>query len=86
MTVSPADRSVDVRFDEFMADDVGTVERIYELAGQPFGPASRAAMEAYLRDHVRDRHGRVAYDLSALGLDAAERAEALASYRDRFGV
>ncbi len=44
----PADRSIDVRFDEFMADDLGTVERIYELAGQPFAPASRDAMDAYL--------------------------------------
>jgi Sulfotransferase family len=82
----PSDRSVDVRFDEFMADDLGTVERIYDLAGQPFASASRAAMDAYLRDHVRDRHGRVAYDLGPLGLDTAERARALAPYRDRFGV
>jgi hypothetical protein len=82
----PADRSVDVRFDDFMADDLGTVERIYDLAGQPFASTSREAMEAYLRDHVRDRHGRVAYDLDALGLDAAERSRALAAYRARFGV
>src|SRR5207248_279883 len=30
------DRSIDVRFNEFMADDVGMVERIYVIAGQPF--------------------------------------------------
>ena len=29
-TCCPADRSVDVLFHEFMADDVGMVERIYE--------------------------------------------------------
>ena len=84
--VLPADRSIDVRFDEFMADDLGTVARIYELAGQPFGSSSRAAMEAYLRDHERDRHGRVVYDLRAVGLDAGERDAALAPYRARFGV
>jgi Sulfotransferase family len=82
----PAGRSIDVRFDEFMGDDLGTVERIYDLADQPFSAASRTAMDAYLRDHVRDRHGRVAYDLGALGLDAGERADALAPYRERFGV
>jgi hypothetical protein len=82
----PVDRSIDVRFDAFMADDVGTVERIYDLAGQPLGAASRAAFDAYRQGHVRDRHGRVAYDLAPLGLDADERAAALAPYRERFGV
>ncbi|HVN51552.1 MAG TPA: sulfotransferase, partial [Acidimicrobiales bacterium] len=82
----PGDRSIDVRFDEFMSDDLGTVARIYELAGQPFDTASRSAMAAYLRDHGRDRHGRVAHDLGVLGLDADERAAALAPYRSRFGV
>ena len=84
--VLPTAQSLDVRFDDFMADDLGTVERIYALAGQPFDPPARAAMEAYLRDHGRDRHGRVAYDLGPLGLDAGERAAAFVGYRERFGV
>ena len=33
------DRSIDVRFDEFMADDVAMVERIYAIAEQPHAPA-----------------------------------------------
>ena len=82
----PPERSIDVRFDEFMADDRATVERIYALAGQPLEAASRAAMDAYRRDHVRDRHGRVAYEPAALGIDPDERALALARYRTRFGV
>ena len=32
----PAERTIDVRFDEFMADDVAMVERIYDVADQPF--------------------------------------------------
>ena len=31
----PADRTIDVRFDEFMADDLAMVARVYDLAGQP---------------------------------------------------
>ena len=31
----PAAHSIDVRFHEFNADDLGTVQRIYDLAGQP---------------------------------------------------
>jgi hypothetical protein len=80
----PAARSLDVRFDEFMADDVAMVERIYALADQPFTDGTRAAMLAYMNDHPRGRHGRVAYDLAPLGLDEGERRRALAFYTRRF--
>ena len=59
----PVGRSLDVRFDEFMADDLATVERIYAVVDQPFTPAVRAAMAAFVRDHPRGRHGGVIYDL-----------------------
>src|SRR5262249_18486809 len=82
----PTDRSVDVRFHEFMADDVGTVEQIYELAGQPMTDDARAAMAQFIADHPRGRHGAVGYDLSQPGLDRDERREALRFYSDRFAV
>ena len=69
-----------------MADDMGTVERIYELAGQPMTDAARAAMAQFMVDHPRGRHGAVEYDLTQLGLDPAERRAALRFYSDRFGV
>ena len=46
----PADRSVDVLFHEFMADDVGTVERIYGRNGLELTADARAA--------ARRVHGR----------------------------
>jgi hypothetical protein len=82
----PAEQSIDVPFDEFMANDVRMVERIYAIADQPFTPAVRAAMEAFMIDHPRGRHGGVLYDLSEFGLDAQERREALRFYSDRFAV
>jgi hypothetical protein len=82
----PADRSIDVRFDELMADEKGTVERIYGLAGQPFDEAARAATGAYLADHQRDRHGKVVYDLADFGLDPRELGAEFRAYRERFGV
>jgi hypothetical protein len=82
----PADRSIDVRFDEFMADDVAMVERIYRLAGQPMDDGVRSAMAGFMADHPRGRHGAVNYDLATLGLDRDERRRALAFYVERFGV
>ena len=82
----PADRSIDVRFHEFMADDLGTVEQIYGLAGQPLDEAARAGHRAYLDQHQRDRHGRVAYSLDPFGTDAPTVAARHAEYCRRFGV
>ena len=76
----PAGQTIDVRFDEFMADDVAMVERIYALAGQPFTAEARAAMEAFMADHPRGKFGGVVYDLADFGLDrdgAAARAALL---------
>jgi len=84
--VLPAEQSLDVRFDDFMADEWGTVERIYEKAEQPVGDETRAALSAYNDNHRRNRFGRVRYDISTFGIDPAERESALAGYRERFGV
>lgn len=82
----PADQSIDVLFDEFMADDLAMVARIYELADQPMTSEGHDAVAAYLAANPRGRHGRVRYDLADFGLDATERYAALAPYIDRFGV
>lgn len=85
--VLPPDRSLDIRFHEFMADDIGTVRRIYGVADQPFGPDVEAAMVRFVADHPRGRHGGVRYDLEGdFGIDAAERRAAMGEYVTRFGV
>ena len=75
-----------MRFHDFKQDDVGTVRRLYALAGQPFTPTAEAAMRAFMREHPRGKHGRVLYDLADFGLDREERRRALRFYVERFGV
>jgi len=84
--VLPAGQSIDVHFDEFMADDVAMVERIYDLAGQPMTDGARAAMQAFMDDHPRGKFGGIVYDLADFGLDRSERRDALRFYTDRFDV
>ena len=84
--VLPAAQSMDVRFHEFMADDLGTVADIYELAGQPLDDAAQAAHQGYLDTHERDRYGRVAYSLDPFGTDARACSLRHAAYCQRFGV
>ena len=79
-------RTIDVHFDEFMADDIAMVRRIYDLAGQPYTDDADAAMTSFMADHPRGRHGAVLYDLGQFGLDRALLRERLSFYVDHFGV
>ncbi len=84
--VLPADQTIDVHFDEFMADDLAMVARVYALAGQPLDARALAAMRAFTAEHPRGRFGAVEYDLAAFDLDPLERRRALSFYSGRFGV
>ncbi len=80
----PDAQSIDVRFDDFMADDIAMVRRIYGLAGQPFDDALGAAMHAYMAEHPQGRHGRVDYRAEDVGLERAELEQRFAFYAQRF--
>ena len=80
----PAERSIDVRFDEFMADDLAMAERIYELAGEPVTAEAGAAMADYLAGHERGRLGTIDYRAADVGLDLDELRERFAPYVARF--
>lgn len=82
--VLPAGQSIDVRFDDFMADERATLASIYRLADQPFGDDVRAAMSDFLTEHPRGRYGGVIYDPADLQLDPAALAERFRAYRERF--
>jgi hypothetical protein len=76
--------SVDVRFEDFMADDLATAREVYALAGEPVTEEAAAAMKAYLDGHRRDRHGRIDYRAADLGLDPDELRGRFAAYTQRF--
>jgi len=77
-------RALDVRFDEFMADELGTVRDIYELAGQPFDDAAHRAVGGYLAAHPRGRLGTIEYRAEDVGLRVDELRERFAPYVARF--
>ena len=57
------DRTVDVLFHEYMADEMGTLQRVYDAAGIELTDQARAEIEAYQAAHPRGKEGRVVYDL-----------------------
>lgn len=81
----PPDRTHDVLFHEFMADDVGTVEKIYEVAGLEMTAEARGQIQAYMDAHPRGKEGQVVYDLRKdFGADPAELRKAFDFYFERF--
>lgn len=83
----PEERTSQVLFHEFMANDLATVERIYDRAGHPMTPEIKAAMQEYMRDNPRGKYGQVEYDLKKdFGLDSAALYERYRFYTERFGV
>ncbi|MGB6209044.1 sulfotransferase family protein [Mycobacterium sp.] len=82
--VIPPERSIDVRFDAFMADEFGVAERVYGLAGEPLTDAARTAMADYLCGHQRGRLGQVVTSAEMFGLDEHDLRNRFARYLQRF--
>lgn len=83
----PEERTIDVLFHEFMADDLAMVERIYEVAGLPMTDVARGEIRSHLAEHARGRHGQVVYDLREdFGAEPARVREPFAFYLERFAV
>jgi Sulfotransferase family len=80
----PAERTIDVRFDEFMADDLAMVQRVWDVAGYSPSAESRKAVAEYLAGHERGRLGRVEYRAEDLGLDKESLRGRFAPYVERF--
>ena len=83
----PATQSLDVLFHEFMADDVATVERIYQLADLEMTPDARSALDRFMQENPRGKHGRLVYDLEAdFGIDPEVLRKRFDFYFERFPI
>jgi hypothetical protein len=82
--VIPPGRSIDVSFDDFMADQLGVAEQVYGLVGEPMTDEVRAAMAEYLGGHQRGRLGKVLTSCEMFGLNEDDLRERFAPYVSRF--
>ena len=82
-TIGP-ERSIDIRFDRFMADELGVAERVYALAGEPFTEQARGAVADYLAGHQRGRLGNVETSSEMFGLTEDSLRARFAPYVERF--
>lgn len=87
MDVVPAGRRMDLLFQDVMADDVGTAQRVLAAAGLSATNESVQDMHEYMEHHPRGRDGRVVYDLAGnFKLDLNALRNRFRFYTDRFPV
>ena len=82
-TIGP-ERSIDIRFNDFMADELGVAERVCALAGEPFTEQPRTAIADYLAAHRRGRLGNVETSYEMFGLKGDNLRARFAPYVERF--
>jgi len=75
-----------VRYQDFVADPVGTIRRFYGFAGHAWTRAAEAAMRDYLASNRGDRHGKFLYTTELIDGDIDALHEEFAPYRERFGL
>jgi hypothetical protein len=83
----PEAQSIDVPFDQFMADDVGMVGRIYQKAGLEMNALAHSDLNTYMSNHPRGKQGRIIYNLREdFGVDPNALRERFDFYFQRFPV
>lgn len=82
----PAERFVDVMYDDLLRDPIGVVHRVYAHFGRSLSPAAEERMRRFLAAHPKDRFGRHRYSLEQFGLDPDRVRRDYRDYRERFGL
>src|ERR1700682_470748 len=78
------ERSIDVTFDDFMADELGVAERVFGLVGERVTDDARTGLADYLAGHQRGRLGRVVTSCEMFGLNEGDLRARFAPYVSRF--
>ena len=79
----PAERFLDVRFEDTVANPLGVAEAVYRFAGMALDERSRAAMQDWLARNGRDRRAAHDYPIARFGFTDAQLARDFAAYRAR---
>ncbi|HTZ70435.1 MAG TPA: sulfotransferase [Acetobacteraceae bacterium] len=75
-----------VRYQDFVADPVGTIRGFYERSGVAFTQETETAMHDYLKKNRGDRHGKFIYSTDIIGVDVDALHREFAPFRERFGL
>ena len=80
------DRFFDLHHHEFIADPMGSIERIYDFLGFNLRPQARQKMEEWYAANRSGAHGVHSYTAEQFGLTTEQIRKDFAFYTDRFGI
>jgi len=76
----------DLYFQDFVADPIAAVRRIYEYFDLKWNDECESALNAWQADNPRDKHGRHGHSVADIDLSHEQIRERFASYIDHFSV
>ncbi len=82
----PEGQVVDLYFQDFIRDQVGTVRRAYEHFGLELSEDAAAAMQHFLDENPADKHGKHLYSFVDIGMEEDEVREMFSEYESYFNV
>ena len=82
----PADRFLDVRFADLMADHLSVIGGIYQWIGLELSTETASSMRRYLDAKPRGRHGDKTYRFSDLGVEETQMRQTVSRYVTRFDI
>jgi Sulfotransferase family len=85
-TEGPVGRDLDVHYRDLMRDEMGTVALVCAHLGIPFEQGSRSAVQTWLDDHPKTKHGVHTYAAEDFGLTVDGLHRRFSFYIDRFGI
>ena len=76
----------DLHFTDLMHDPFGSIEKIYRHFEMDFTPEAQSAMQAFLADNSREKHGKHIYSAEMYGMTEKHLNDAFKNYCDYFGI
>lgn len=74
------DQIIDLKFEDFVKDQIGTIEKIYERFGWNLSEEAVNNFRTFLAKNPKDKHGKHFYSLDAFGLKEDEVNQQFSKY------
>jgi hypothetical protein len=82
----PEKQVVDLYFQDFVKDQVGSVRRAYQHFGLDLSDDAANAMQAFLDHNPADKHGKHLYSFEDIGMDEQRVCEMFHEYQSYFDI
>lgn len=79
-------RFIDIYFDEFQADPIPSLQRLYAFMDEPFTEETAARVLAWREDTPKGKHGTHKYDAADYGINLEDLRLTFSLYHQRFNV